>query len=199
MKKVKLSAVLPTLTGVLFWLIPRPVHATHLSGGDNDLMGLYGGAALVLSFLGLMGVLGLAPRGVRTFGRRWGKWSLLAGVVTLLAGAYHVSVLGADVETLGGSPWGRMAAQQIVGTLAVFGLFTGGVYIVAKRSGVLDMSEKVKYRIMQNGDPADATATRKARPGEERLMLIPFAAMGAAVLFFTAGVLVALSRLPQRP
>jgi hypothetical protein len=69
------------------------------------------------------------------------------------------------------------------------------VYYLAKRSGVLNMGESVKYALLHNGDPADRTATRAAQPGEQRLMWIPFVAMGVLALFFTAGILIVLYRL----
>jgi hypothetical protein len=194
-KHVKNVTKFATAAALLLLLLPGTAMATHLSGGENDLMGLYGGIALVLGFSGLLGLLGLVPKGWRRFGRRWGTWFLAVGLAVLLAGGYQVSVKGRVEETLGGDAFGRMAAQQIIGVLGVFVLFWGAVYYLAKRSGVLTMGESVKYALLRNGDPADRTATRAAHPGEQRLMWIPFVAMGVLALFFTAGVLIVLYRL----
>lgn len=176
-------------------LTPQVAFASHMSGGENDLMGVYGGASLVIGFAGLLGAMGLVPRRWRKLGRRWGKWLLIAGLLVLVGGGYRVASLGKVEETLGGDAYGRMAVQQIVGTLGAFVSFWGGVYYLAKRAGVLDMGESVKYQLFRNGDPPDRTASRVARPGEQKLMLIPFVAMGVLALFFTGGVLLVLYRL----
>lgn len=185
------------ITTLIPVLVARPAFASHMSGGENDLMAAYGGAALVIGFVGLLGMLGLVPRRWRGVGLRWGKWLVAAGMATLAAGGYHVSSLGSAEEFLGDMAFGRMAAQQLMGTVAVFGFFTGAAYYLGKRSGLLDMGEGVKYSVFRNGDPADRTATRVAQPREQRLMYIPLAAMGVLALFFTAGVLVALSRVSK--
>lgn len=198
MRIVKRLTIFSAILAALLTLSPQSVYATHQSGGENDLMGLYGGLSLVLGFLGLLAMLGLVPRRYRKLGRRLGSWILGAAAAILLVGGYQVSVLGRTEEALGGDAYGRMAAQQIVGTLAAFVGFWGGVYYLAKRSGVLNMGESVKYQVLRNGDPADATATRVARPGEQRLMWIPFIAMGALALFFTAGVLIVLYQLSAK-
>ncbi|HWI61665.1 MAG TPA: hypothetical protein VNT75_07510 [Symbiobacteriaceae bacterium] len=150
---------------------------------------------MLLGFAGLLGALGLVPRRWRKFGYRWGKWLLGAGAAVLAAGGYQIAARGKVEEFLGGEAYGRMAAQQIVGTLGAFVLFWSGVYYLASRTGVLNMGESVKYLVFRNGDPADRTAARVSRPGEQRLMWIPFVAMGVLALFFTAGVLIVLYRL----
>ncbi|HYG56920.1 MAG TPA: hypothetical protein VD902_02485 [Symbiobacteriaceae bacterium] len=185
------------LIGLLL-LAPGVAHATHQSGGENDLLGLYGGVSLVMGFAGLLGMMGLVPRRFRKLGRRFGAWVLGLAVAVLAIGGYQVSVLGRPEETLGSDAFGRMAAQQIVGTLGAFIGFWGGVYYLAKRAGVLNMGESVKYQVMRNGDPADPTADRVARPGEQRLMLIPFIAMGALALFFAAGILIVLFQVSAK-
>ncbi len=196
MERVKLFIQTLTITFITLVVLQTPAHATHMSGGENDLMGLYGGIALVLGFAGLLGMLELLPRILRPFGLRWGRWLLGGGLLVLVAGGYHVTTIGTVEEALGDEAFGRLATQQIMGTLAVFIAFWGAVYYLAKRAGVLDMGESVKYQVMRNGDPPDRTASRKDRPGEQRLMWVPFAAMGGLALFFTAGVLIALYRLP---
>ena len=198
MNRKKLSIISSTAAAGLLYMVPQVAFASHMSGGENDLMGLYGGVALVLGFGGLLAILGLVPKRWRKPARRWGKWLMVAGIMVLLVGGYQVSSLGRAEETLGGDAYGRMAVQQIVGTLAVFISFWGGVYYLAKRAGVLDMGERVKYSVLRNGDPADATATRVARPGEQRLMFIPFIAMGVLALFFAGGVLIVLYRLSTK-
>ena len=198
MNRKKLSIISSTAAAGLLYMVPQVAFASHMSGGENDLMGLYGGVALVLGFGGLLAILGLVPKRWRKPARRWGKWLMVAGITVLLVGGYQVSSLGRAEETLGGDAYGRMAVQQIVGTLAVFISFWGGVYYLAKRAGVLDMGERVKYSVLRNGDPADATATRVARPGEQRLMFIPFIAMGVLALFFAGGVLIVLYRLSTK-
>lgn len=195
MRIVKYSTIWATTLLTVLMLVPEPAHAEHMSGGVNDLMGVYGGVALALGFGGLLAMLGLVPRPWRKLGYRWGKWLLVAGAAVLAVGGYQVAVKGQVEETLGGNAYGRMAAQQIIGTLGAFVLFWSGVYYLARRAGVLNMGESVKYLVFRNGDPADRTATRVARPGEQRLMWIPFVAMGVLALFFTAGVLVVMYRL----
>lgn len=180
---------------LLLLALPSPALAKHLSGGENDLMGLYGGIALLLGFAGLLAMLGLVPKGWRRFGDRYGRWLLAAGLLVLVGGGYHATIIGTVEETLGDEAWGRLATQQLLGTLAVFILFWGAVYYLTQKAGVLNMGESVKYAVMRNGDPPDRTAARPDRPGEQRLMWIPFAAMGGLALFFTAGVLIALFRL----
>lgn len=187
------------VAGFLLLGIPRVASANHLSGGENDLMGLYGGIALILGFVGLLSILGLVPARLRGIGRRWGKWLLTVGVLVLVGGGYRIARLGAVEQSLGGDAYGRMASQQIFGTLAVFGLFSAAVYWLAKRTGVLDMGESVKYALLRNGDPADRTAQRADRPGERRLMLIPMAAMGLLAIGLAGGVLVVLYRLSAYP
>lgn len=196
MKRIKLfvhSSVAILLT-LLF--TPNTAFASHLSGGENDLMGVYGGVSLVLGFAGLLAMLGLVPRKWRATGQRYGRWLLGAGLLVLVGGGYHVTSIGTVEETLGDAAWGRLATQQLIGTLAVFVSFWSGVYYLAKKAGVLNMGESVKYSVMRNGDPPERTASRADRPGEQRLMWIPFAAMGALAFFFTAGVLIVLYRLP---
>lgn len=195
MPRVKLFLHSSTAIAFLLLLAPRTALASHLTGGENDLMALYGGVSLVVGFAGLLGMLGLVPRGWRRVGARFGKWALGAGVLILLAGGYHATAVGGAEGAAGDVAWARLAVQQIAGTLAAFGLFFGGVYYFAKRAGVLDMGESVKYAMLRNGDPLDRLAFRKARPGEQRLMFIPFVAMGLLALFFTAGVLIVLARV----
>jgi hypothetical protein len=177
-------------------LVPGSASASHLSGGESDLMGLYGAIALVLGFGGLLGVLGLVPARWRWRGYRYGRWLLAAGLLVLLGGGFHASTIGTVERELGDEAWGRLATQQLIGTLVVFVSFWGGVYYVARRAGVLNMGESVKYVMMRNGDPPEPTASRRDRPGEHRLMWIPFAAMGTLAFLFTAGVLIAIFRLP---
>ncbi|MFZ5817022.1 MAG: hypothetical protein ACOY93_17300 [Bacillota bacterium] len=180
----------------LLLLTPSRAFASHLSGGENDLMALYGGLALLLGFAGLLATLGLVPRRWRWLGYRYGRWLVAAGLLVLVGGGYHVTAVGTVEESLGDLAWGRLATQQLIGTLTVFVAFWGGVYYLARRAGVLNMGESVKYSIMRNGDPPEPTASRRDRPGEGRLIWIPFAAMGGLALFFTVGVLIALYRLP---
>jgi len=186
------------LLAALAWLIlfPGSAAASHLSGGESDLMGLYGGIALVLGFAGLLGALGLLPRRWRWHGYRYGRWLLAIGLLVLVGGGFHASAAGTAERQLGDEAWGRLATQQLLGTLVVFVSFWGGVYYLARRAGVLNMGESVKYAILRNGDPPEPTASRAARPGEQRLMWIPFAAMGILAAFFTVGVLVAIFHIP---
>ncbi|MBP2018347.1 hypothetical protein J2Z79_001755 [Symbiobacterium terraclitae] len=177
-------------------LFPGSAAASHLSGGESDLMGLYGGIALVLGFGGLLGVLGLVPRRWRRLGHRYGRWLLAIGLLVLVGGGFHASAVGVAERRLGDEAWGRLATQQLLGTLVVFVSFWGGVYYLASRTGVLNMGESVKYVVLRNGDPPEPTASRVARPGEQRLMWIPFAAMGILAVCFTVGVLVAIFRIP---
>ncbi len=178
------------------FLLPGQAAASHLSGGESDLMGIYGGIALVLGFAGLLGVLGLVPARWRWRGYRWGRWLLAAGLLILVAGGFHAAAIGTVERQVGDAAFGRLATQQLLGTLVVFGAFWGGVYFLARRSGVLNMGESVKYAVLRNGDPPEWTAFRAERPGEQRLMWVPFAAMGILAFFFTAGVLFAILRLP---
>lgn len=186
----------PLVATALLLLLPGRAAASHLSGGESDLMGIYGGVALVLGFAGLLGVLGLVPARWRSRGYRWGRWLLAIGLTVLIGGGFHAAAVGTAAQRPGDAAFGRLATQQLLGTLAVFTSFWGGVYYLARRSGVLNMGESVKYRVLHNGDPPEPTAYRADRPGEHRLMWIPFAAMGILALFFTAGVLLALLRLP---
>lgn len=183
------------LAALALWAVPATASARHLSGGESDLLGLYGAIALVLGFAGLLAMLGLLPKQWRWWGYRYGRWLLGAGLLVLLGGGYHASVIGAVEESLGDEAWGRLASQQLLGTLAVFLLFWGGVYHLARRAGVLNMGESVKYALLRNGDPPEWTASRKERPGERRLIWVPIAAMGGLAAFFTAGVLVAMIRV----
>lgn len=191
---MKIAAALLILAGAVL-TVPGAAYADHMSGGTNDLLGLYGAISLTLGFLGLLGMLGLLPKRWRRVGYRWGSWLLALGAAVLAVGGYKVAVVGKVEEALGGEAYGRMAARQIVGTLGAFCLFWGAVYFLAGRAGVLNMGESVKYAVLRNGDPADRTAARVARPGEQRLMWIPFVAMGILALFFTAGILIVLYRL----
>jgi hypothetical protein len=193
---VKLFVKSSVAAALALLITPSTAFATHLSGGENDLMGVYAAIALVLGFAGLLALLGLVPRGWRSLAQRYGRWLLAAGVLVLLGGGYHVATIGTVEEALGDLAFGRLATQQLIGTLVVFVGFWGGVYYLGKKSGVLNMGESVKYALFRNGDPPDRTASRKDRPGEQRLMWIPFAAMGAIALSLTAGVLYALYRLP---
>lgn len=185
------------LSLVVIVMSPSVAAASHLSGGENDLMGLYGGTALVLGFAGLLGGLGLLPARVRSTGRQWGGALLGAGLCVLVGGGVHVAWLGRPEDRLGDLAFGQMATRQLLGTLAVFSFFGGAALLLGKRSGVLDMGEAVKYRLLHNGDPADLTSARTALPGEERIMLIPLAAMGLLAIFFLVGVLLALGRLSR--
>lgn len=196
MSRVQSFVKTSVTTALALFVTPSTAFASHLSGGESDLMGLYGGIALVVGFFGLLGMLGLVPRGWRPFGERYGRWLLGVGLLVLVFGGYHATSIGTVEETRGDEAWGRLATQQLLGTLAVFVAFWSGVYYLTKKAGILDMGEKVKYSLMRNGDPPDRTASRADRPGEQRLMWIPFAAMGTLALFFTTGVLIALYRLP---
>lgn len=179
------------------FLLPGQAAASHLSGGESDLMGIYGGIALVLGFAGLLGILGLVPARWRWRGYRWGRWLVAAGLLVLAGGGFHAAIVGTVERGAGDEAFGRLATQQLLGTLVVFLAFWGGVYALARRSGVLNMGESVKYTVLRNGDPPEWTASRVERPGEHRLMWIPVAAMGVLALFFTAGILIAILRLPS--
>lgn len=180
------------VAALALWAAPATASARHLSGGESDLLGLYGAIALVLGFSGLLGILGLLPKRWRWYGYRYGRWLLAAGVLVLLGGGYHASAVGAVEESVGDEAWGRLASQQLLGTLGVFLLFWGGVYYFSRRAGVLNMGESVKYAIFRNGDPPDWTAWRRDQPGERRLVWVPVAAMGGLAAFFAVGVLVAM-------
>jgi len=187
------TALLTALLALL--LLPGRAAASHLSGGESDLMGIYGGISLVLGFAGLLGILGLVPARWRWRGYRWGRWLLAAGLLVLIGGGFHAATVGTVEQRAGDEAFGRLATQQIVGTLAVFFTFWGAVYYLARKSGVLNMGESVKYSVLRNGDPPEWTAYRVERPGEHRLMWVPVAAMGILAVFFTAGVLIAILRL----
>ncbi|MFO7171604.1 MAG: hypothetical protein DIU70_001370 [Bacillota bacterium] len=168
--------------------LPAPALADHLSGGTPDVMGAFGGISLVLTFLGLLGVLGLWPGRLRGYGQRLGLGALVAGLVALVAGSWYTAHLGGPEEFLGGAAWGQVVMQQFAGLFLVFGGFSAAVIAWALRHGVLSFGEAVKYGILHRGDPVDPAALRPPRRRAEGLVWVPVAGMVLLALFIAGGL-----------
>jgi cbb3-type cytochrome oxidase maturation protein len=141
-------------------LVPS-AHASHLSGGEPDLLAVFAGVGLVLAFVGILHLLDLGvvhgPRG-----RKWG-WVLVGlSIAVVIAGAVTIIWIqaadrAAHPETATAAPpdfWIESILPLIaVAVIASLGAATAIWW--ASRSGQFENAEDIKYRMLRDDDVDD--------------------------------------------
>jgi len=142
--------------------------ASHLSGGEPDLLALFAGIGLVLAFVGILHLLDLGvvhgPRG-----RKWG-WALvglsiavvIAGAITIIwiqAADYaaHAADGTAHPETATTAPpdfWIK-SILPLIGVAVIASLGAATAIWWASRSGQFADAEDIKYRMLRDDDVDD--------------------------------------------
>ena len=157
------------IVAVLMCLMVVPsASASHLSGGEPDLLAVFAGIGLVLAFVGILHLLDLGvvhgPRG-----RKLG-WVLvglsiavvMAGAVTLIwmqAADYatHAADRAAHPETATAAPpdfWIE-SILPLIGVAVIASLGAATAIWWASRSGQFENAEDIKYRMLRDDDVDD--------------------------------------------
>jgi cbb3-type cytochrome oxidase maturation protein len=160
------------IVAVLMCLMAVPsASASHLSGGEPDLLALFAGIGLVLAFVGILHLLDLGvvhgPRG-----RKLG-WTLvglsiavvIAGAVTIIwiqAADYaaHAADRAAHPETATAAPpdfWIK-SILPLIGVAVIASLGAATAIWWASRSGQFTDAEDVKYRMLRDDDDTNRDA-----------------------------------------
>jgi len=134
--------------------------ASHLSGGEPDLLAVFAGIGLVLAFVGILHLLDLGfIHGKR--GRKLG-WALVAlSVVVVLAGAVVIIWRQAADRaahlaegTIPDTPpdfW-IQSILPLIGVALVASLGAGAAIWWASRTGQFSEAEDIKYRMLRDDD-----------------------------------------------
>lgn len=139
-------------------------HASHLSGGEPDLLAVFAGVGLVLAFVGILHLLDLGlVHGSR--GRKVG-WTLvglsvavvIAGAVTIIwiqAADYaaHAADRAAHPEAAATPPdfWLK-TILPLIGVAVIASLGAATAVWWASRSGQFEKAEDIKYRMLHDDD-----------------------------------------------
>jgi cbb3-type cytochrome oxidase maturation protein len=139
-------------------------HASHLSGGEPDLLAVFAGVGLVLAFVGILHLLDLGwVHGAR--GRKVG-WTLvglsvavvIAGAVTIIwiqAADYaaHAADRAAHPEAAATPPdfWLK-TILPLIGVAVIASLGAATAVWWASRSGQFEKAEDIKYRMLHDDD-----------------------------------------------
>jgi len=154
------------IVAVLMCLMVVPsASASHLSGGEPDLLAVFAGIGLVLAFVGILHLLDLGvvhgPRG-----RKLG-WVLvglsvavvIAGAVTIIwmqAADYaaHTADRAAHPETATAAPSGFWLESilPLIGVAVIASLGAATAIWWASRSGQFENAEDIKYRMLRDDD-----------------------------------------------
>jgi len=157
------------IVAVLMCLMVVPsASASHLSGGEPDLLAVFAGIGLVLAFVGILHLLDLGvvhgPRG-----RKLG-WVLvglsvavvIAGAVTIIwmqAADYaaHTADRAAHPETATAAPSGFWLESilPLIGVAVIASLGAATAIWWASRSGQFENAEDIKYRMLRDDDVDD--------------------------------------------
>jgi len=132
-------------------------HASHLSGGEPDLLAVFAGIGLVLAFVGILHLLDLGlVHGER--GRKLG-WILVGlSIVAVIAGAaviiwLQAADLAQSQEAAATSPdyWIK-SILPLIGVALVASVGAAIAIWWASRSGQFSEAEDVKYRMLRDDD-----------------------------------------------
>jgi cbb3-type cytochrome oxidase maturation protein len=134
--------------------------ASHLSGGEPDLLAVFAGIGLVLAFAGILHLLDLG----RVHGERGRKlgWVLVAlSVVVVVAGAVVIILQQAADRaahlaegTVPDTPpdfW-IQSILPLIGVALIASLGAATAIWWASRTGQFDEAEDVKYRMLRDDD-----------------------------------------------
>lgn len=135
------------------WAWASPASATHMSGGDPDIVAPFAAVGILLIILGLMLRLDMFRLGSRRASHRWGVGGVITGILVILAGAAVAVVQMAGEEPVGGeqSTWLQAAGPLIlVGFLS--SVAAGLVLWWASRAGQFKDSEALAARVLRFED-----------------------------------------------
>ncbi len=140
-------------------VIVPPAHASHLSGGEPDLIALVAGIGLVLAFVGILHLLDLGL----VHGRRGRKlgWALVASslLVVLAGAAFIIWLQAADraahaVKVVSTTPpdfWIK-SILPLIGVAVIASLGAAAAIWWASRTGQFSEAEDIKYRMLRDDD-----------------------------------------------
>jgi cbb3-type cytochrome oxidase maturation protein len=135
------------------WAWAPSVSATHMSGGDPDIVAPFAAVGILLIILGLMLRLDMLHLGGERTSHRLGIGGVIAGILVILAGSAVAVVQVVGEEPVGGqqSTW-----LQAAGPLILLGFLSsvaaGLVLWWASRSGQFKDSEALAARVLQLED-----------------------------------------------
>ncbi len=147
-----------SLARALLFLIPTlavasPAFATHMSGGDPDIVAPFAAVGILFIVLGLMLRLDLLHLGTMRTSHRLGIGGVIGGVLIILAGAVVAAVQEVGQEAAGGeqSTWLQAAGPLIlIGFLS--SLAAALVLWWASRTGQFEDSEALAARVLRFED-----------------------------------------------
>ena len=152
---------LPLAAGILLAclsIVPA-ASASHLSGGEPDLIALIAGVGLVLAFIGILHLLDLGlVHGGR--GRKLGWILVAASLVVVLAGAVFIvwqqatdQAAHADQATSATPPdfWIK-SILPLIGVAVIASLGAAAAIWWASRTGQFSEAEDIKYRMLRDDD-----------------------------------------------
>jgi cbb3-type cytochrome oxidase maturation protein len=134
--------------------------ASHISGGEPDLLAVFAGIGLVLAFIGILHLLDLG----RVHGERGRKlgWVLVAlSVIVVVAGAVVIILQQAADRaahlaegTVPDTPpdfW-IQSILPLIGVALIASLGAATAIWWASRTGQFDEAEDIKYRMLHDDD-----------------------------------------------
>jgi len=136
--------LIPTLA------VASPAFATHMSGGDPDIVAPFAAVGILFIVLGLMLRLDLLHLGTMRTSHRLGIGGVVGGILIILAGAVVAVLQEVGQETVGGeqSTWLQAAGPLIlIGFLS--SLAAGLILWWAARSGQFQDSEALAARVLR--------------------------------------------------
>ena len=147
-----------SLVRALLTLIPTlavvsPAYATHMSGGDPDIVAPFAAVGILFIVLGLMLRLDLLHIGTGRTSHRLGSGGVVGGILVILAGAIVAVVQEIGKEPVGGeqNTWLQAAGPLIlIGFLS--SLAAALVLWWASRSGQFQDSEALAARVLRFED-----------------------------------------------
>ena len=158
--RVRGGAAWIAVTLVVCLTIVPSASASHLSGGEPDLLAVFAGIGLVLAFVGILHLLDLGF----VHGARGGKlgWALVASsIVVVIAGAVVIIWRQAADRaahlaegTVPDTPpdfWIK-SILPLIGVALIASLSAAAAIWWASRAGQFSEAEDVKYRMLQDDD-----------------------------------------------
>lgn len=144
---------------VCLGLVPS-VYASHLSGGEPDLLAVFAGIGLVLAFVGILHLLDLGfVHGAR--GRKLG-WTLVAlSIIVVIAGAVVIvwreaadraAHLAEGIAPDTPPDFWIKSILPLIGVALVASLGVAAAIWWASRTGQFSEAEDIKYRMLRDDD-----------------------------------------------